>query len=331
MTLELTKYGTAVPTLFHLLGSNEVDVTAALGYALARAPGFAERVLAAAGIDDTPTEVRLEQRSELLGRTDVEIQAGTSLVILEAKLGFAEPSEDQIERYARILAGVRAEGRALKTAIIATTAWPDELAERRLAPVVLGSPVRHVSWRSLAAMSSVARASETREGKAVLDDFGIFLRSVIAMTNVDSNLVYVVSLGDGGPTTGGVTWRNVVADNRLYWHKVGGDRSGWPVEPPNYLGFRWHGRLQSIRHVEGHRLFRDPKDVLPAAEPGDWGPHICYLLGPPILPQGAASSKGLWPSGRCWVALDLLLLCDSIAEARDLTRQRREAGGRADS
>ena len=228
MNFELTKYGTATPTLFHLLGNNEVDVTAVLGYALAHAPGFAEKVLAAAGIEDTPTEVHLEQRSELLGRTDVEIQAGTSLLILEAKLGFAEPSEDQIERYARILMGLRAEGRALTTAIIATTGWPDELAERRLAPIVLGSPVRHVSWRSLAALSSVARASETREGKAVLDDFGIFLRSVIAMTNVDSNLVYVVSLGDGGPTTGGVTWRDVVADNRLYWHKVGGDRSGWP-------------------------------------------------------------------------------------------------------
>jgi hypothetical protein len=56
MTLELTKYGAAVPTLFHLLGNNEVDVTAALGYALARAPDFAHKVLAAAGIDDTPTD-----------------------------------------------------------------------------------------------------------------------------------------------------------------------------------------------------------------------------------------------------------------------------------
>jgi hypothetical protein len=184
-----------------------------------------------------------------------------------------------------------------------------------------------VSWRSLATLVAHARLTETRDGKGVLDDFDVFLRSVIAMTNVDSNLVYVVSLGDGGPTTGGVTWRNVVADDRLYWHKVGGDRSGWPVEPPNYLGFRWHGKLQSIRHVESHQLFRDPQDILPKAASEDWGPHICYHLGPPILPQGAASSKGLWPSGRCWVAMDLLLLCDNIAEGRDLTRHRREGGG----
>lgn len=203
MALLLTKHHTAVPTLFHLLGNNEVDVTAALGFTLARAPQFAKKVLAAVGIGEAPTEVRLEQRTELLGRTDVEIQAGTSLVILEAKLGFAEPSVDQIERYARILEGKRAAGQALKTAIITTTGWPDELAERRLKPNVLGSPVRHVSWRLLAALGVQARVTESRAGKGVLDDFEVFLRSVIAMTNVDSNLVYVVSLGEGGPTTGG--------------------------------------------------------------------------------------------------------------------------------
>jgi hypothetical protein len=327
LIVPLTKHYAVVPTLFHLLGKNEVDVTAALGFALSRAPNFAKQVLATVGIDEAPTEVRLEQRTDLLGRTDVEIQAGTWLVILEAKLGFAEPSVDQIERYARILEDKRASGQALKTAIITTTGWLDDLAERRLIPHVLGSPVRHVSWRSLAALGAHARATESRDGKGVLDDFEVFLRSVIAMTNIHSNLVYVVSLGEGGPTTGGVTWRNV-ADNRIYWHKMGGDRSGWPVEPPNYLGFRWHGKLQSIRHVEGHQLFRNAQDILPKAASEDWGPHICYHLGPPILPQGAASSAGIYRSGRCWVALDLLLLCDTIAEARDLTKQRRLAGAR---
>ena len=327
MPLPLKRYGTTVPTLFHLLGHSEVDVTGALGFALAQAPAFAKALLASVGIADSPTEVRLEQRDALLGRTDIELETATALVILEAKLGYAEPSVDQIDRYAKILEGQRAQKSALKTAIITTTAWPDELAEQRLAPIVRGSPVRPISWRSLAALSAAARTTETRDGKAVLDDFSVFLRSVIAMTDVDSNLVYVVSLGDGGPTTGGVTWRNVVNDNRIYWHKVGGDRSGWPKEPPNYLGFRWHGKLQSIRHVEGHRLFKDPKDILPGARSEDWGPHICYQLGPPILPQGAASSKDLYPQGRYRVALDLLLLCDSIAEARDLTKQRRTAGG----
>ena len=149
------------------------------------------------------------------------------------------------------------------------------------------------------------------------------------MTDVDSNLVYVVSLGKGGPTTGGVTWRGVVADRRLYWHKVGGDRGGWPVKPPNYLGFRWDGRLQEVAHVESHELFRDPKDILPEAPSDDWGPHVCYHLGSAIHPQGAASSKGLYPQGRNWIALDLLLLCDSIKEALVLTKKRREAGGLA--
>jgi hypothetical protein len=328
MVLPLTKYGTAVPTLFHLLGDDEVDVTAALGFALAHAPNLAQRVLATVEIDDSSTEVHLEKRTELLGRTDIELQAGTSLVILEAKLGFAEPSADQIDRYARILEAARDEEVAERTAIITTTGWPDDLAKRRLPSTIRGSAVRHLSWESLAGLARQARATETRAGKGVLDDLGIFLRSVIAMTDVDSNLVYVVSLGDGGPTTGGVTWRGVVADHRLYWHKVGGDRGGWPVKPPNYLGFRWHGKLQEIAHVESHELFRDPNHILPGAASEDWGPSVCYHLGRPIRPQGAAISKGLYPQGRYWVALDLLLLCDSIAEARDLTKKRREAGGR---
>jgi len=146
-------------------------------------------VLATGGIDDTPTDVRIEQRTDLLGRTDVELQAGTSLVILEAKLGFAEPSIDQCERYARILEGKRTAGQTLKTAIITTTGWPDERAERRLTTSALGSPIRHLSWRSLAASGAQARASESRDGKGVLGDFEVFLRSVIAMSNVDSNLV----------------------------------------------------------------------------------------------------------------------------------------------
>lgn len=281
--LPLTRYGTPVPTVFHLVGYNEVGVTGALGFALSRAPAFAQGVLEAAGVHEAPIEVRLEQSDKVLGRSDVELVTETSIVILEAKLRFAEPSVDQIDRYAQILEAERNAGRTTNTAIITTTGWPDDLAQRRLTPKVRGSTVRHLSWRSLAELSAKARATETRDGKAVLADFDIFLRRVIAMTDVDSNLVYVVSLGNGGPTTGGVTWRNVVADNRIYWHKVGGDSSGWPVTPPNYMGFRWHGKLQSIRHVEGHQLFRNARDILPQAASEDWGP-------PHLLPAWSSNT-----------------------------------------
>jgi hypothetical protein len=38
-----------------------------------------------------------------------------------------------------------------------------------------------------------------------------------------------------------------VTVKNAYFHQIGGT---WPKEPPNYLGFRWHDRLQQIRHVE---------------------------------------------------------------------------------
>jgi hypothetical protein len=302
-------------------------VTAALGYALSRAPSFAAELLSAAGATSAPTEIRLEQADGGFGRPDLELVAGETVVLLEAKLGFAEPSMDQIDRYARILADRRSAGTAATTALVITSAWPDDLALPRLPPVVHGSTVTHLSWQTLAALAERARPAETRGGRMVLDDLGAFLRSVIAMSDTDSNLVYVVSLGHGGPPNGGVTWRSVVTDRHLYWHKVGGDRSGWPVIPPNYIGFRWEGRLREVRHVEGHQLFRDPHDLIDDIPSEDWGPHVSYSLGPPILPQGAARATGLWPNGRYWAALDLLLLCDTIAEARDLTSKRRAAGG----
>lgn len=110
------------------------------------------------------------------------------------------------------------------------------------------------------------------------------------MQDVKSNIVYVVSLGDNAPDGGSLSWIEIVRDRRRYFHHVGGT---WPKEPPNYLAFRYAGRLQSIHHVESYVISTDAGD-LPGLPPSwDWsvprvgrgtGPHFLYTLGPAIFP-----------------------------------------------
>ncbi len=59
----------------------------------------------------------------------------------------------------------------------------------------------------------------------------------------------------------------------------------WPKEQPNYLGFRYGGRLQQIRHVERRDIRLGLTGAFPGirSEPaGEEGySYAVYTLGPP--------------------------------------------------
>lgn len=48
---------------------------------------------------------------------------------------------------------------------------------------------------------------------------------------------------------------------------------------------------------------------------------------PPIVPQHAVKTGGLYGPGHHWAAIDLLLTCNTVREARDQTQARLEAAG----
>ncbi|HEY5589106.1 MAG TPA: hypothetical protein VIK86_09155, partial [Candidatus Paceibacterota bacterium] len=52
--------------------------------------------------------------------------------------------------------------------------------------------------------------------------------------------------------------------------------------------------------------------------------HFVYDLGPAIRPTKEVKTGNIYPSGRVWCHLDTLLTCDTISEARDISRERRE-------
>ena len=142
------------------------------------------------------------------------------------------------------------------------------------------------------------------------------------MQKIDSNLAYIVSLGSGKPPKWGIGWIDIVTKKLRYFHPVGGGRSGWPVDPPNYLGFRYYGQLQSLHHVEGYEVFTDPHKYFPEIPTDDWGPHYLYHLGPAFAPSVVVRTGNIYPSGRVRCALDTLFTAKTISDARDITNKR---------
>ena len=155
------------------------------------------------------------------------------------------------------------------------------------------------------------------------------------MLNQYSNQVYVVSLSteEFAVSNEGhsITWIDVVENHQKHFYPLRRRLKGWPVEPPNYMGFRYHGHLQSIHHVESYEVTDDDlQDVLNLQSPYPLdGPIYLCTLGDPIPMANEIPTndpKGvymrLYPNGRNWCAIDLLLSCNSVAEAVARSRDR---------
>jgi hypothetical protein len=114
----------------------------------------------------------------------------------------------------------------------------------------------------------------------------------MTMQDVGSNLVYVVSLGTRPiPGTSGMSTIDVLTRLGQYFCPVcpvgGANPGGWPKEPPNYLGFRFRGRLQEIHHVEGYEIHTAAWEKIPElAGKVTERKHQQFLfeLGPAIRP-----------------------------------------------
>ena len=120
----------------------------------------------------------------------------------------------------------------------------------------------------------------------------------------------------------GLSWVDIVAKRRIYFHPIAGT---WPKEPPTYIGFRYHGRLQSIHYITDYSVITDlhkaDRGIPSRREPN---PVFLYKLGPAIRPAGEVRTGSLYRNARVWCALDLLLTSETIAEARALTKHRFE-------
>ena len=330
--VELRLHRKPVHTVFDLLGDREDDITYSVGWGLSQSDLFSQAVLATAYGKrkiTQPVAIRLQEFVKGQGRTDIEIETEELHVIIEAKRGWALPDRSQLKLYVPRLKKTLPKEPLLLVLSESSAEW---VTTQDLPESVDGIPVRYLSWSDIASLAtSTASKSRTNSEKRLLRELHRYLKGLMNMQDVTSNLAYVVSLGTGPLYDGGPSFESFITEKNVCFQPVGGGKGGWPVTPPNYLGFRFDGRLQQIRHVESYEIHSNPWDVV---YPGigkklGWtnSPHFFYKLGPVIEPSHPVRTGGLYGSGRHWCAIDLLLTCESVREARDKTQARLDAAG----
>jgi hypothetical protein len=314
--MKLLRYRRPVASIFDLLGTKEDDMTYALGFVASRSPEFAARLVhAIGGPKEKPRDglVRL-QEVDGDGRTDVEIEhADRFHAVLEAKRGPWLPTVGQLQKYV----GRLKERGALLQRIVTVTNAPPEYAERLLPPAVGEIPIAHLAWRKVRDLARSARPHETNRNKNLLDEFDTYLKGILGMETARSNMVYVLSLGGGGAW--GLNFREVALKRSAYFDPVARYRGGLP----NYIAFRYDGRLQSIHHVDATDIFEDPKQVFADAQSTKIEPHYLFRLGPPIRPSHEVKNgPSIRQANRVWCMLDLLLTSPTITDALKGTKRR---------
>lgn len=245
----------------------------------------------------------------------MEIRGEAALCIIEAKRGWHLPTDDQLSHYIPRFS----DGPEAHVLLVISECSPEDAA-LYLRKTLSGVSVVHRSWRQVHSLADCAVYRAPLHECRLLAEFRGYLRRVMSMQNQESNLVYVVSLGAGTPEWSSISWRDIVNVKGRYFHGYLG--KSWPKEPPNYLGFRYGGRLQSIHHVEGYEVVDRLHSRISEISPDYEGRHIIYTLGDPIRPSHGVLAGKVFPKGKVWAALDLLLTCNTVSEARDLTKKR---------
>lgn len=308
-------------SIFELLGANENDITFSIGWVLSQCPSFLSGFLAQCGValrpeDSTAIDVRLQSYKNGSGITDVEIIVHASIhAIIEAKRGLQLPCEQQLRMYASRLREQRCERQAL----VAMAECSPEYAKHHLPHQVDGLPVHYLCWKDIDKIGANSHGS--RAENRLLSQLRNYLRRIVNMQNQESNMVYVVALGSNTPPWSKISWRQIVNDKHRYFHPAA-QGGGWPKEPPNYIAFRYGGQLQSIHHVDSWKIVEEMHTDIPEIDAGRWKPHYIYTLGSAILPSKQIKTGNIFPNGRKWAMLDLLLTCGSISEAAEMTKKR---------
>lgn len=184
-----------------------------------------------------------------------------------------------------------------------------------------GVKVVHLSWRDVQRMATAARKeASTLEERSWLQQLVLHMEEFVAMEKSTDNNVFVVSLRDAPMLDGGShTWVDVVNKDRSYFHPVG---KTWPTQPPNYIGFRYHGKLQSVHHIDSFKIVLDVSTENPMWAKTD-DDHFVYRLGLPMRPATEVKSGNI-RNRRLHCAIDTLLsgAFKTLIEASEETKRR---------
>ncbi|XVG96375.1 hypothetical protein ACGCUP_03895 [Eubacteriales bacterium KG125] len=321
---ELVAYGTEVSSVFQLIGNLENDITKSIAWALARCPEFLKAVInevMSLEINTQNVRIKYQEFEKNKGITDLEITDDTSFyIIIEAKRGWILPGAEQLALYSQRRNII--ESPVSYKAIISMSECSEDYANAYLPFKVINDiPVNHLSWKRIYELANSAKVGSSISQKNLLKELMRYLGGIMTMQAKESNWVYVVSLSTAKPENCDLTWIELVEKKMKYFHPFG--INGWPKEPPNYIGFRYGGRLQSIYHIESYSIVKnlhDEIEEMPNVE--DKYEHFVYSLGKPIIPSKVVKTGNIYASGRKWAMLDTLLTADTIHEASEISKQR---------
>ncbi|RUS44570.1 hypothetical protein [Cohnella sp. AR92] len=309
-------------SVFQLLGEHENDISYSVAWGLTQCPSFLkvflQSVLQWNGTVDE-VEIRMQEYEKGKGFTDIEIELTQQFhLIIEAKRGWNLPGIAQLQKYATRTSFIQSP--CPDKRLIVLSECSKDYAKHRVPDQVNGFPVEVLSWKDFYQYSKLAHVSGTHAEKWLLQELNVYLGSLMTMQKQDSNMVYVVSVGGGSPEGWTISWRDIINERKRYFHPVGGN--GWVKEPPNYIAFRYDGKLQSIHHIEGYEIVTNMSKVFSEAKDEEWEPSFVYHLGAPFAPSKDVKTGNIYPNGRVWCMLDTLFTCSTIFEARDQTKLR---------
>ncbi|WP_207642635.1 hypothetical protein [Ruminiclostridium josui] len=289
---------------------------------------FINQTIQVTKYDSENVEIRLQEyNSDDGGFTDIEIICEPYFyIIIEAKRGWVLPGKEQLEKYASRQNFFDSSAKVKK--LIAMSECSKSYAEHNLqVKNIKGIDIIPVSWKDVYKYSEAAYRRSNHAEKHLLIELQTYLGGLMTMQNKDSNLVFVVSLGSSKIEGSDLTWIDVVEKKERYFHPMG--QNGWPKTPPNYIAFRYHGKLQSIHHIEGYKVLTDLSSRIPEIPYASWmeTPHFLYKLGKGFAPSKEVKTGNIYRNGRVWCMLDTLFTCDTISDARDETKRRQQLIG----
>jgi hypothetical protein len=326
----LVLHARSIETVFDLLGRDENDMTAALGWGLSQSQTLLRRFVGRVVPDAAPdgaTVLELQRHSAADGGfTDIELRSSDAHVIVEAKRGWALPSSGQLRRYENRFANIPATHQAF---VVLTQNGVGSVVRNRLAEWQPPAPITVVviGWSDLVRDAVEASRRGSPIERYVAGQLAIYLRGVADMRDTNTNSVHVVSLRRqvwaGWPAD--LSPVDEVEEHRVYHYPTTG--GNYPKIVPNYMGFRYDGKLQSIHHVDDYEVVDSPFGLFPGAPDLRWDePAYLLRLGPPFRPNHEVrTGAGIFRAAPVTADLDLLLTSTTVSEARDATKARRSS------
>ncbi len=275
--------------------------------------------------------IRYQEFEKDKGITDLEITDNQKFyIIIEAKRGWVLPGEPQLRLYSERSGFISSPAKV--KAIVSMSECTEDYAKKRL-PTVPGTTVLHLPWMTICDLAGELRMKTAGKQNYILGEVERYIKRIMTTQNKDTNWVYVVSLGlkeveitpaKGEKRTAGIAYVDIVRKYHKYCCPVGGGKGGWPKEPLTYIAFRYHGKLQSIHHIEKYTVTDNLHPFVPEIPDVELSEtHFVYELGPAIIPpKDIRTGDKIVMSNRVWAQLDTLLTSDTITEAMEISKAR---------